>query len=93
MVDVSSDPLLSSPNPLHQAVRSGHLGLTRSLLNSGKYDTNSKDFVGQTPLHLAGETGSLPIAIVLVLFGAKTNVSDKYDELKRFQDRHFSALQ
>ena len=52
--------------PLHEAAKSGDVEKVRELLEQGKYDVNSADADGATPLHCACSEGHLDLVRVLV---------------------------
>jgi len=63
--------------PLDEAVRAANLELVKMLLKAGAYaDEANSD--GETPLMLAAHTGVVPIAKLLVSYGANVNARERW---------------
>ncbi|PFH45587.1 hypothetical protein AMATHDRAFT_158628, partial [Amanita thiersii Skay4041] len=64
----------ANQHPLHRAASTGSVGFIRLLLDSStpsyKLRLNTGDRVGNTPLHLAMESGHAEAAVVLINAGA-----------------------
>ena len=66
---------------LHCAVANDHLDIIMLLLEA-KADVNvAGDRYKRTPLFMASEMGNIEMAKVLIQYGAKLNLADKYGEL------------
>lgn len=60
---------------IHEAVRAGNVTKVRQLLAEAPAFVNEKDLLGDTPLHLAAQTGNTNLAELLL--AAKANVNAK----------------
>ena len=69
-----------SSTPLHDAARSGDLDKARELLETGKYNVNTKDSLEDTPLHCACREGHLDMVRMLISeFKADMNIVDEFN--------------
>jgi len=74
---------------LHIAVKEGHGNSVRFLLEQDTGDLNSHDSEGNTPLHLALESGQEVVSMLLMQHGADVTASNSFGRTPL----HFAALQ
>ncbi|MGA3048582.1 MAG: ankyrin repeat domain-containing protein [Terracidiphilus sp.] len=67
---------LAFAGPIHDAARKGDLKKVQALIQADPSSVNSKDSMGDTPLHLAALHGELAVAQALVAAGADVNVKN-----------------
>jgi ankyrin repeat protein len=65
--------------PLLAAIRGGHMGIAKRLLNAGA-GVNFPDRGGATPLHEASETGSIQAISLLLQHGANLNARNGFGQ-------------
>ena len=69
LLEHGASPNISNPAPLHQAVKSGRLEVSRLLLSHGA-KVDEEGFDGRTPLQVAASEGHDEIAKLLLEYGA-----------------------
>lgn len=74
------DPLKRSL--LYIAARNGHANICVYLINKG-LDVNDIQSTGSTPLHGAAYYGQTKVAKILIVYGAQTNIKNKYGHLPK----------
>ncbi|MGA2848475.1 MAG: ankyrin repeat domain-containing protein [Terracidiphilus sp.] len=67
---------LAFAGPIHDAARKGDLKKVQALIQSDPTLVNSKDSMGDTPLHVAALHGELAVAQALVAAGADVNAKN-----------------
>ena len=88
MEEIESDPnLLYYKDPLKRsllyiAARNGHSNICVYLINKG-LDVNDIQSTGSTPLHGAVYYGQVNVAKILIVYGAQTNIKNKYGNLPK----------
>ena len=75
--DVNSRSFIGEETPLHLTSQTGHVDLTRLLIEHGA-DMAAQDKDGTTPLHWASERDHMDVARLLVEHGADAAAQDKY---------------
>ena len=69
-----------TPDPLHEAAKSGDVDKARELLKTGKYNVNTEDYSIMTPLHHACRGGHLDMVRMLISeFKADMNIVDFFN--------------
>jgi len=88
MEEIEHDPnLLYFKDPLKRsllyiAARNGHSNICVYLINKG-LDVNEIQSTGSTPLHGAVYYGQVNVAKILIVYGAQTNIKNKYGHLPK----------
>jgi len=88
MEEIESHPnLLYYKDPLKRsllyiAARNGHANICVYLINKG-LDVNGIQSTGSTPLHGAVYYGQVNVAKILIVYGAQTNIKNKYGNLPK----------
>ena len=75
------DPL--KRNLLYLAARNGHVDLCELIINFGFYDINDTQYTGSTPLHAAAYYGQKDVVQLLLNYGARTDIKNKFGNLPK----------
>jgi hypothetical protein len=73
----------SDRNLLYLAARNGHVDLCELIINFGFYDINDTQYTGSTPLHAAAYYGQKDVVQLLLNYGARTDIKNKFGNLPK----------
>lgn len=73
----------SDRNLLYLAARNGHVDICELLINLGLFDINDIQYTGSTPLHAAAYYGQKRVVMLLLNYGARTDIKNKFGNLPK----------